>query len=134
MHENVLDALMSTKLNSCPCNEADRGRPWSRSRCSSNRSRWCSRKSRSKRRLSPSPRLIVDPLMNQNDVMCANPECLHVYCFEHSDAHPGRSCEDYRVQTAAESAVSECLIATTSKPCPGCGFLSVSWKVQDVTT
>ena len=90
------------------CHEIDRGKPWS----------YYSKKEV----INEGENKDDTPPMNPNDVMCENPECLHIYCFEHSDAHPGRSCDEYRLQTAEETAVSESLIANTSKPCPGCGI------------
>jgi hypothetical protein len=114
------------------CHESDRGKCWPYFRPGSGTRAMLDQETQPQEDKSPgvgapsssssSGTITEGPQMNPNDVMCANPECLHVYCFEHSDAHPGRSCEEYRAQTAEETAVSEGLIASTSKLCPGCGI------------
>lgn len=62
------------------------------------------------------------PLMHAEDVMCENPLCNHVYCFHHSDAHQGKTCEQYRKENAQYDAESQAFIDSMSKNCPGCGI------------
>jgi hypothetical protein len=63
-----------------------------------------------------------DPKMNADDVMCENPRCNHVFCYQHSDAHKGKTCEQYRLDNAVADEQSTTLIDSTTRKCPGCGI------------
>lgn len=51
--------------------------------------------------------------------------CGLVYCFHHSNAHPGRSCSEYVRQLGRthrrELRAGEQLVRASTRPCPSCG-------------
>lgn len=49
------------------------------------------------------------------DMLCG--ECGNRFCYYHSNAHVGRSCQDYLNETATETI-------TDAKECTGCGILT----------
>lgn len=46
--------------------------------------------------------------------------CQHVFCYVHSDAHPGFTCRRYERQQRQEERQARAAIASTARPCPGC--------------
>lgn len=54
-------------------------------------------------------------------------KCGHVFCWEHGDVHPGKTCTEYRSTRSAESVAAEKetmdAIAKSTKPCPNCDAL-----------
>ncbi|RHY13809.1 hypothetical protein DYB25_002818 [Aphanomyces astaci] len=46
--------------------------------------------------------------------------CRQVYCFSHSNAHPGMSCADYEKARRAEDKLNHAKISQIAKFCPGC--------------
>jgi hypothetical protein len=46
--------------------------------------------------------------------------CGHVYCFVHSDAHPGQTCRQYERAHRAEEKATAAAIGAFARPCPGC--------------
>ncbi|DBA01075.1 TPA: hypothetical protein N0F65_002685, partial [Lagenidium giganteum] len=52
---------------------------------------------------------------------CVCEACAKTFCFEHSNAHEGRTCAQYEKATAKAEKLNRALISKISKPCPGCG-------------
>jgi len=48
--------------------------------------------------------------------------CGAEFCYYHSNAHIGRSCEDYRREAAKDERAAEASARRGTKPCPGCGI------------
>jgi hypothetical protein len=46
--------------------------------------------------------------------------CQEQFCFFHSNAHPGRTCEDYNASQARSEMQSKALIKSLTVPCPNC--------------
>ncbi|DBA01048.1 TPA: hypothetical protein N0F65_002658 [Lagenidium giganteum] len=46
--------------------------------------------------------------------------CFQVFCFVHSNAHPGKSCKAHIKATAKTDKLTAACIRGISKPCPGC--------------
>lgn len=57
---------------------------------------------------------------HDNELACN--ACGHKFCAIHGDAHPGRSCEDYKSHSAGrQMRKSEKMIQRMTKPCSHCG-------------
>merc|ERR1712048_227053 len=50
-------------------------------------------------------------------------QCLAEFCYHHSNAHAGQSCEAYR-RRLDEDEQHALALDTETKPCPGCGILT----------
>lgn len=56
---------------------------------------------------------------SSRQIICENSSCNLSFCFAHADAHPSETCEQYESRNM--DVLSTDLIATSTKPCPGCG-------------
>jgi ribosomal protein S10 len=56
------------------------------------------------------------------EVTC--PQCAYEFCFYHSDAHPGKTCEEFARRLSKREVeameATEQLVNSTTKPCPYC--------------
>ena len=64
----------------------------------------------------------LESVTTSPELVCGSCGCR--YCFFHSNAHPGLSCEDYSRRlsrrTKQEIWASESLVSRTTRPCPSC--------------
>ena len=56
--------------------------------------------------------------INSRECICEN--CDEIFCFYHSNAHNGESCEVYEERTRRFELIDISLIHDTTKKCPGC--------------
>lgn len=62
----------------------------------------------------------LDGSAEKPEIVCDNESCKKDYCFLHSAAHAGLTCEDYDARERAENSQSQILVNESSKPCPVC--------------
>jgi hypothetical protein len=62
---------------------------------------------------------ICTPAANNPIITCNN--CSFNYCYIHGGAHSSSTCEAYLLLVGNEFLLSEEVIKSQSKPCPGCG-------------
>lgn len=53
--------------------------------------------------------------------------CNKPYCFLHANAHLDKSCEAYTISIYEDQKVNMAFIAETTKPCPNCGKVNISF-------
>ena len=58
----------------------------------------------------------------QNNPRMECEKCQHEFCYVHGGAHTGKTCSEFELSIAVETASTNEILLKTSKPCPGCGI------------